>query len=187
MTLRKTVDKIFKEIDRAFDEMSLELFMAASNKLGRSLGTKKVTEIINLYPNIMNEPDSELYDKIMKVPGFSDTLTELCVANFGSFKKFYKEIAQIKDLSRFDNITAKKAGGKFDGQVFVLTGTRNNNVNKYIVDHGGKVNDSVSLKTNMLIHADNADTSTNKFVKAKELNIKTIKISEFIKKYTDLK
>lgn len=183
---KKTVEKIFKEIDRAFDEMTLETFMAASNKLGRGLGSRKLAEIIEMYPNILKEPEDGLYDKILKVPGFSDTTSELFVTNFKSFKKFYKEIAKIKDLSRFENITSKKTSDKFKDQSFVFTGTRNKDVEKYIVENGGKVSTSVSSKTSFLIHSDDADTSTNKFVKAKEAGTKIIKISDFIKKYTDL-
>jgi NAD-dependent DNA ligase len=182
----KVVDKIYKEIDHAFNEMTLETFMAASNKLGRSLGTRKITEIINMYPNIMKEPENGLHDKIMKVPGFSNTLTDLFVANFKSFKKFYDEIAKIKDLSRFTNITTKKTSDKFKGQSFVFTGARNKDAEKYIIENGGKVSTSVSSKTSFLIHANDADTSTNKFVKAKEAGVKIIKISDFIKKYTNL-
>lgn len=182
----KNVDKIFAEIDRAFAEMNLETFMAASNKLGRGLGSKKIAEIINVYPNIMNEPEAGLYDKIMLIPGFSDISTKLFVENFKSFKDFYNQIAKIKDLSRFANTTVKTTGDKFKGKIFVFTGTRDEDIQNYIIENGGKVTTSVSSKTTFLIHADDADTSTNKFVKAKDVGVQIIKISDFKKKYTNL-
>jgi NAD-dependent DNA ligase len=177
------VDKITEEIDRAFSEITLETFMAASGKLGRGLGRRKLAEIINIYPNILKEDEDGLDEKIMKVPGFSDKSTELFITNFKSFKEFYKRVSKIKDLSRFDKIKVAKTGGKFDDKSFVLTGSRDAQIIKFIEDNGGKITGSVSKNTEMVIHADNADTSTNKFVKATELNIPLIKVSEFIKKY----
>jgi DNA ligase (NAD+) len=182
----KIIDKIYTEIDRAFDEMTLEMFMAASNKLGRSIGETRIKEILNIYPNLLNEPEDGLYDKIMKVAGFSDTTTEMFVNNLPSFKKFYKKIAKIKDLSRFDNIVVQstvKASGKLDGQTFVMTGTRDAEIIKYITDNGGKIGSSVSKNTTMLIHADDADTTTNKFTKAIDLGVKLIKVSDVRKKF----
>ena len=182
----KIVDKIYTEIDRAFDEMTLEMFMAASNKLGRSIGETRAKEILNVYPNLLNEPEDGLYDKIMKVPGFSDITTELFINNFPSFKKFFKKIAKIKDLSRFENVQTQskpKVSGQFDGQTFVMTGTRDATITKYITDNGGKIGSSVSKNTTMLIHADDADTTTNKFTKATELGVKLMKVSDFKKKF----
>lgn len=182
----KMVDKIYTEIDRAFDEMTLEMFMAASNKLGRSIGETRAKEILNMYPNLLNEPEDGLYDKIMQVPGFSNTTTELFINNFPSFKKFFKKIAKIKDLSRFENVqtqSKQKVAGQFDGQTFVMTGTRDAAITKYITDNGGKIGNSVSKNTTILIHADDADTTTNKFTKATELGVKLMKVSDFKKKY----
>ncbi|ATZ80360.1 NAD-dependent DNA ligase [Bodo saltans virus] len=178
---KKMVDKIYVEIDRAFAEMTLETFMAASNKLGRGLGEKKIAEILSMYPQILKEPTKGLYDKIMLVPGFSNTTAELFVSNLENFKKFYNNIAKIKDLTRFDKVCTKIIGNKFKDQTIVFTGIRDTELEKYIISNGGKISTSVSSKTSLLVHADDADTSTSKFVKASELKVKTMKISEFRK------
>lgn len=182
----KIVDKIYDEIDRAFDEMNLETFMGASNKLGRGLSEKKAKEIINIYPDIIKESgkNSEvLKEKIMKVPGFSDKLSEQFAENFINFKKFYEEISKIKDLSRFEKIEVKDKSGIFKDKNFVFTGFRDKDMEKFIIDNGGKLTTSVSSNTYMVVYADNSDTSSSKFIKAKEKNIEMIKKSEFEKNY----
>jgi DNA ligase (NAD+) len=186
----KIVDKIYEEIDRAFSEITLDIFMGASNKLGRNLGTRKIKEIIAIYPDILKETgddEGELYEKIMKVPGFSEKLSEQFSKNFKNFKIFYNEISKIKNLSRFENIEVKKIDGIFSGKSIVFTGFRDKNLEKFIVDNGGKISSAVSSNTFMLIHADDADTNSSKFSKAKEKEIKIIKKSDFIKEYINKK
>ena len=184
----KIVDKIYEEIDRAFSEMPLDIFIGASNKLGRNLGTRKIKEIIIMYPNILKETgddEDELYEKIIKVPGFSEKLSKQFSTNFKSFKKFYEEISKIKDLSRFEELEIKKTNDMFHGKSFVFTGFRDKNLEKFISDNSGKISSSVSSNTFMLIHADNVDITSNKFIKAKEKKIKIIKKSDFIKNYVN--
>jgi NAD-dependent DNA ligase len=181
----KIIDKIFDEINKAFNEVPLEVFMGASNKLGRGLNAKKLKEVVNMYPNIITETgenEKKMYEKILQVPGFSDTLAKQFSNNFKTFKKFYNDIASIKDLSRFENIKINK-GGKFVGKSFVFTGFRDAELEKFITDNGGKVSGSVSSNTYMLIHADDADTNTSKFIAAKEKGTKLIKKSDFIKEF----
>jgi DNA ligase (NAD+) len=130
----------------------------------------------------LKDPTKGLLDKILLVPGFSNTTAELFVSNFDNFLKFYNNIAKIKDLSRFDKVCSKVTGDKFKDQIIVFTGARDPELEKFIISNGGKIGSSVSSKTTILVHADDADTSTSKFVKASELNVKIMKISEFKKK-----
>ena len=72
----KLVDKIFIEINRAFKEIKLEKFMAASHTLGRALGEKKLAEIVKVYPNILTNTWShnEIINNVIEINGFSDKL-----------------------------------------------------------------------------------------------------------------
>lgn len=186
----KLLNKIYDEFDRALNEVDLPTFMGASHKFGRGMGVKKLEEVITMYPNILNTnwKMDEIIDNIKKVPGFAEKTANLFAKNFKKFKKFYKEIANIIDLSRFTNIIVDKSNKSdtdkkiFDGMKFVFTGKRNDEIETFVKNNGGKISDSVSGNTSMLIHADDTDKSSNKF---KKISDKTIVIShsKFKKKY----
>ena len=57
-------------------------------------------------------------------------------------------------------IAKKTTQGKLVGQKIVITGFRDKTVEKYIVDNGGTLNDSVSKNTTLVIYADNMDENT---------------------------
>jgi NAD-dependent DNA ligase len=188
----KVINKIYDEIDRAFDEIDLVTFMAASHKFGKGLGEKKIREILNMYPNILIEDWSkkEMINNILEVNGFSNKLAELFTNKFNEFKKFYQEISKIKDLSRFEEeITYTSDSDSdsedliFEGKSIVFTGFRDKDLEKTIIDLGGKVAGSVSSKTFILICKDDADKSSSKLKKATDIGVKVMTKSEFIDEY----
>ena len=181
----KSVTKIYNEIYDRLDKLELFQFMAASH-MERGLGERKLKEIIKKYPNIMKENWSrdEFIEKIKEVDGFSDKLAERFVDNFKQFKKFFKEINDIYDLSHLLKIKVeKKISNMFENKSICLTGTRDKETIEFIEKNGGKISSSVSTKTYLLIHADNADKSSNKFKNAIKNNIKILSLTEFKKEY----
>lgn len=76
----------------------------------------------------------------------------------------------------------KKSSGKFDGKVFVLTGTLPNlsrdEAKKIILDNGGKVASSVSKATDFVVAGESAGS---KLKDAEKLGVKVITESEFKK------
>jgi NAD-dependent DNA ligase len=182
----KSVNKIYDEIDRAFEEMELSTFMGASHKFGRGMGTRKLQEIILVYPDILkwNNNKKEIIDKVLQVSGFSDKLANLFADNFDHFKDFYNKVSEIKDLSRFEKIKKTKSKEKlFKDQHIAFTGFRDKELENFIIDNGGKVTTSVSKNTAILVCKDDADTSTVKFQKAESLGIKILTKTKFEKKY----
>jgi len=182
----KIIDKIYVEIDRAFAEIKLETLMGASNELGRGLNEKKLAEIINTFPNILKENENNVEDlakKITTVQGFSEKLSLQFAQNFKNFKKFYYNIAKIKDLSRFENIVNNvDKNGVFSDKSIVFTGFRDKNLEKFIVENGGKVSNSVSGNTFIVVYGDENE-GNSKMTKAKEKNITLMSKTEFVKKY----
>lgn len=184
----KMVTKIYDEIDRAFEEVDLVTFMAASHTFGRGLGERKIREIINVYPNLILEEwdEDEMIENILKVPGFSDKLAEKFSENFENFMEFYDEIAEIKDISRFEEVNDESSDEEdkiFTGSIIVFTGFRDKTLNDAIIKLGGKVSTSVSSKTTILLCPDGADQSSSKFAKAEQAGTKIMTKSAFIKKY----
>src|SRR3989338_669397 len=83
-------------------------------------------------------------------------------------------------LSHSKAKTAQSTGKKhnFKDQIVVFTGFRNSEWQKIIENNGGKVTTSISKKTTLVVFKDN-DTSSSKYLKAQELNIKLISLSQF--------
>ena len=117
----------------------------------------------------------EFIEKIKDVDGFSDKLAERFVDNFKHFKKFFKEINDVYDLSHLLKVKkADKLGDLFKDKSICMTGTRDKEATEFIEKNGGKISSSVSSKTYLLIHVDDVDKSTNKFQNAIKYNIKTM-------------
>ena len=183
---KKLVDKIYKEIDNKMKTVELHTFMSATHAFGRGVGERKLREILRKYPNIINEKLSkkELTEKVMEVDGFSEIMTAKFVDNLEEFKQFCKEIEKVYDISHIiKKIKEEKKGDNFKDEVIVFTGVRDKELEKKIENEGGKITSSVSKNTTILITADDDDCSSSKCVKAKELKINIISISEFKKKY----
>lgn len=186
---KKVVDKIYDEINRAFDEVDLATFMGASHKFGRGMGTRKLREITDMYPDILTVKWSKekMLEKILEVSGFSDKLAQVFVDNFADFKKFYKEVSEYVEIERFENIESESDSDEeekiFDKKIIVFTGFRDKELEKTIVKLGGKVSGSVSGKTSFVVYADGGDPTSSKLEKAKDLGVTVMSKSEFIKKF----
>ena len=179
----KSVDKIYKEIYSKLDEITLPLFMAASH-MDRGLGERKIKEIINKYPNIMKEKWDryEFIEKIKEVDGFSDKLAERFVDNFKEFKKFFKEIDSVYDMSHLLKLVVQeKKGNLYEGKSICFTGFRDKEMEEFVTKNGGKISTSVSSKTYLLVYADDVDKSSNKYENAVKYEIKIMSKTEFRK------
>lgn len=187
---KKLVDKIYEEIDRAFLEEELQVFMAATHAFGRGLGERKLVEIVKTFPYILTQKwtEKEMEEKITEIHGFNTKTAKLFTNNYKKFYALFTEINEIKDLSRFlikeKDIKKNKIDNLdkiFTGKSLVFTGFRDKELEKFIVSNGGKVSTSVSSKTFIVIYAD--DLSSSKINKAKTLNITIMDKNDFIKKY----
>ena len=182
----KMIEKIYKEIDDKMKTVELHVFMSATHAFGRGVGEKKLREILRKYPNIIHDKltKKELTEKILEVEGFSDIMTSKFVDNLEEFKKFCDKIKKVYDISHIIKKKDDKViGDKFKDEVIVFTGVRDKELERKIEDNGGKVSSSVSKNTTKLIHADDDDKSSSKYKKAILLEVKTMSITEFKKKY----
>ena len=181
----KLVKKIYEEIEKQFGSCDLAKLMASSRQFGRGMGERKLREILAIYPNIMKIKNTtdELKEKIMAVNGFSDIMSNKFVDNFNKFKVFFNKINEIYDITHLANPPSVKTGNSMEDVKVVFTGFRDKHLEEYIVKNGGKVTTSVSKNTTVLIHADDADTSSSKFKKAEDVGVKIMSKSQFIKHY----
>lgn len=184
----KIVDRIYDEINKAFSKLDLATLMGASHKFGRGLAIKKLREVLNVYPDIL-EVDwdyDEMVENIMEVPGFHKKLATLFADNIDEFKKFYHKLNKIKPLNLHEDSEVSVQSGTFvDGLNIVFTGFRDQELKDKIISLGGNVSDSVSRKTNLVVYKDGQEDST-KLKKAINLGIEIMSKSKFVDKINQL-
>ena len=87
--------KILNSLHEKLNNINLVDLMDASNCFGRGLGKKKIKNVIESYPDILNYKLSR--EDIEEVEGFSVNTSKMFTSNFKDFIKFYNQI--------LDNIT----------------------------------------------------------------------------------
>jgi DNA ligase (NAD+) len=129
------------------------------------------------------------WDKFIK--SIEDKFDFNCLFGFGPemsqalYKFDYTEMKDIASLFDFKELEEKNEEKIYEGLTFCVTGKLTKWKNRdelkgYIADRGGKVTDSVSVKTDYLINNDiNSTSAKNK--KAKELNIPILTEEDFLK------
>ena len=179
--------KIYTNIKKGVKDASLPLLMKASNIFGRGFGERKITPMLEVYPNILVSKDSDA-TKIAKITGVSGwstkTATEF-VKHIGAFVAFLKECALE---NRASGKSVKKTTKSVDeshplfGKRIVITGFRPKELMAQIESVGGVLGSSVSKKTFAVIVKD-LDEDTGKADQARELEIPIMTPDSFKKKY----
>jgi DNA ligase (NAD+) len=178
----KKAHNILNAIKESINNVPLYKLMTASNKIGDHIGEERIKQILNIYPNIIqdftNTSKKELYDNIINIDGWNDILTNVFINNFHNFINFYN------DIKKYINIKQNKINiSKLTNIIFVFTGFRNNELKNKIELLGGKVNDSISKNINYLVIKNKyiLDEPTEKINKAIKLGINIITLDELIK------
>lgn len=164
-------------------ECRLENFIAAINI--KDFGLTMAKELVKQFPTweAFKVAIDERYN-FASLPGIGEiTCANLLNHNYSAADKV---IPFIKFISVSEaNNPISEVNNSLERQVFVITGKlqhyRNRDeLTKVITEHGGKVSNSITGKTNYLINNDIESTSA-KNVKAKSLNIPIISEDDFIK------
>ncbi len=189
--------KIYDQIDKALERVTLEQLMSGTIIFGRGMGTRKLKQIILKYPDILDhDPDDsdELKEMIMEVEGFSDISADKFVENFNEFLEFLENLKKVTDhnlefkpKANPKSKSKSKAKGKsatvdMSKEIVVMTGFRDDDIKNFIESNGGKVTEGVSKKTTLLLHVP-TDKVSSKYQKADDLGIKILTKDEFIKAY----
>lgn len=181
----KLSQKIINSISESLHSASIIDFMVGSNLFGRGLGEKKIKLIFDQYPEILSLDDTDisLKEKIIKIDGFSDKLTDLFINNLPNFKNFINVLKMEFKL----NIEVPKpkvinSNQIFNDQKIVMTGFRDQEISNFILNRGGKIEDNVTKNTSLLI-CNNLDSTSNKILKAQVLGIPILSKQQFISKF----
>lgn len=195
---KKSAEKIRNSIISSIQNVNLSKLMSASGIFGSGFGEKKISLIINKYPNILEIDINNL--KINQIKGMKK-MSDQFINNLPNFIKFLKDHPEITinnenieiiiedELSHDEKkLSASRDGAKvinksLKDQIIVFTGIRpDKTLEQKIIKFGGKITSAISGKTTMLITKGKDELST-KEKKAQEKGIKIMKYDDFISEF----
>ena len=176
----KMAKKIYDSIQESLKDVELVDLMNGSNLFGGGFGERKLGAILKVHPDIVDTKITrvKLIELIKAIEGFDDKTAIKFADGIGDFKKFLDNL-DIEYKNKFKN---QKVGTKFKDLHIVFTGFRNKEWEELIGSEGGKVVNSVSKNTSMIVCAD-VNESSSKLDKAKTLKIPVLTKETFAKKY----
>jgi len=182
----KTINNLLESIKKCLIDISLVKLMAASSLLGNGIGEEKIKLILNIYPNILEEyikwTKPMFINKLNEINGWDTKTSTLFVNNFPKFIIFYNSIKELIIIKNNNITTVPILNSFFENKIFVFSGFRDAYLENIIINNNGKINNSISKKTNYLIIKDNIDNQTEKINKAMQLNITILTKNELLDK-----
>ena len=175
----KSVDKILTAIENS-KNVNLENFIAAIGipLIGLNMA-KELTKVFSTYADFRASVDGGF--DFATLNGFAEAKHKaICSFDYCDADNVAKYMNFIKEEEKSEEDTS------LNGLTFVITGKlshfkNRNELQNYIVKHGGKVSSTISGKVNFLINNDIDSTST-KNLAAKKLGIPIITEENFLKK-----
>ena len=179
--------KIYTNIQKGVKDASLPLLMKASNIFGRGFGEKKITPMLEEYPDILVSKDSDesKIAKITTVSGWSTKTATEFVKHIGAFVAFIKECgleSKLKEKGKKKDVKQLDESHPLYGKRIVITGFRPKELMAQIESVGGVLGSSVSKKTFAVIVKD-LDEDTGKAEQARQLGVSILTPDAFKKLY----
>ena len=190
----KSIDKIFDGLYNSLELCNLSKFMDASGIFDRGLGEKKIESILKEYPDILEwENKSDIYNAIIKIPGFSIVSTEKFIKGINPFLLFRTEsnydrwcsnekITDIRNQEILENtmqILDQDTSSPLFGKIIVFTKMRaKGELLDKIKKLGGIVADDVTQKTDIVVYKDGSG-ETNSVKKGIKYGAKIYSFTEF--------
>ena len=172
----KMATKVYQGIRTAIENIDLPSFMAATNIFGRGLGVKKMKIIFDNLPDVLDEKynnvdskgNTERYNLIVNMPGFSHKSALMFVNYLDKFKEFMLK----SNLTHLYNQKPAEINedNPFYGKKIVFTGCRSKELEKYLKENGADLATSISKNTDILVYK---NKSGRKYEKARALGITT--------------
>ncbi len=171
--------KIFNSFHQCISSIDSWTFAASTGLLGRGVGKTKLKAISTARKKHVHELTSL---DLLNVDGISDITIDKMVEGLPELKLL---VADLQSYVTFNPI--QKPKGKYSGLVMVFTGFRDNDLEMYILKHGGDVKSTVTKDVNLVIAAD-INEKSSKLKKARELqnagkHIQILTIKDFKSQY----
>ena len=188
----KMAQKIYDNIRGALINPKPEVIMAATTIFGNGFGERRIKPIIDKI-DIMDKSikEADMIEEIIKIEGFQVKTATKFVQNLGKFRAFIKEHPMIPFnlktgssaiTDEMDIDDSKIINNKLNGEIIVMTGFRDKNLNSRINEFGGNVADSITKKTTIVLTKD-ITSKSSKIAKAQKMGIKVMTPDDFSKSY----
>lgn len=164
--------KVSDGLKLRLNPVNLATLAGASQTLGRGIGVRKSTKIIDALGNDFNFT----VDDLIAVEGFERKTAETVVRNVPKFKQFLADIDGYYTLAQK---AAPVTEGDLKGVVVVFTGVRDKELEKAIEAKAGRIGSSVNKDTTHLVCKDPSSNS-GKMQKARQLGISDDNIIDLI-------
>ncbi len=181
----KMATKIFNGIKEKLDNTTLPDLMVATNIFGRGIGKSRAKSIMENYPNILtsNSSEEEKVKMIVRLDGFSEKTAQLFVPYIETFMSFIRNTNLMHKLEIKEKTPINSDHPLYKKKI-VMTGFRDKNLEKAIVEVGGIISNSVSKNTFILL-VDNLNSDSGKAEKARSYKIKMMTPYAFNNHYLD--
>lgn len=169
----KSANNFSKEISNLKEkEIKLDQFILATNALGDNFGSRKAKVLLENIPTFINTKPS--LEKLKEIEGFEEKTGKLILENYDNFKKIYQKLSKL--LKIVTETKTKISNKKLKYENWVLSGFRDKELQEKIENMGGKVGNTISGNTDILVVKDKSviDNPTGKVKKALEKGIKII-------------
>jgi NAD-dependent DNA ligase len=193
---KKTAEKLADGIKTKVEAASLLDIMVASGKLGRGLGTRKMSPIMEAFPDILTSAGSS-QDKeaaLLCIEGIGKENAREFVKNIPAFLEFLRECGLENKLA--ESVTKGKSAsaaaaaaaaaeviqGPLTGKKIVMTKVRDQAIISFMTKQGATLEDSMKKDVFVLIVKSREDTS-NKTEYAVKNGITIMTPEEFKSKY----
>ena len=182
---KKTAERSWDNIHNGLKDLSIPLALGASGVFGIGLGTKKITTLMNDFPDLLIASGSmkteDILERIIKVEGFSHITAKKIVDNLAEAKQF---ISDMRKYASFKEVSASQSQkGCLRDMKIVLSGFRDKKLEDAIVERGGKVTTTVSKQTSILVVASIDAEPSGKAAKAKEFAIEIVQVKDFVNRF----
>ena len=182
----RAISNIMNALKEMQEKRSLPHLMAATNIFGRGLSVKTLKLIVNgLGQYLKSEKRARKLteEDLVAIEGIGPTKATAFIRGLEDFLSFISKIGnKLSDYWHEEEEISIESPQKFKDQIIVFTGFRNASWTEIVEKNGGKVNNSISSKTTLVVAKD-INKSQNSLTKARELGITIISSNDFEKDY----
>ena len=181
----KLSKKIRDSIKEKVNSASFIKIVAASNKLGRGIGEKKIRPILEKYPNFFTrkETNEEKKQLLLNVNGIGKENAESIVTNTKDLLEFLQQSELMYKLEEKPEektviVSEEMKSHPLYNKKIVMSKVRDKEIIDFLTKYNGNVVDSIKKDVFALIVKSKIEKS-NKMIKAEELKIQILTPDEF--------